>query len=627
MGMIITADKLSFSYGARDQLALRNVDLAVREGEIVGIVGPSGSGKTTLLRVLSGAAPHHFSGRFYGSVTVGGRDICDSSLTEIARFVGYVQQDIDAQMVAAIVEDEIAFGLENFGVPCGRIEQRIADALSIVGIENLRTREIAALSGGQKQKVAIAAMLALQPRVLLLDEPTAALDPVSSRAVFEALQRINRELGTTIAVVEQTSSKLATLCDRIAVMNEGRIEFEGTPREVFAREAELTRIGVEVPLSARLSNGLAERRLIRGGNTALCPEEAEALVASLITGEDKRQATDLIPEADELQTATLAPGNNAPRARQQKPAVKQDAPFAQHRAPLCPPAQAEPAPFAAPSAHDTPSVIAVDSISYAYGSSVPVLQNLSLEVLPGEIMGIVGENGAGKTTLVKLLNGLLKPSEGTVTVAGMDTGTTPVSSIAARVATLFQNPDRQLCKNTVLEEVMFGPLLHGVDPQEAKLRAQTIIDTLGLPAEASPFSLSSGQRHLVALAGVLALDPQVIILDEPTSGLDYRERRTVMELVRSQAEAGATVVMICHDMDLAHEFATTIAVMAQGRIVGEGTPQEVFSGPQLVELGRISPPQIMELSGRLSEHVHPAFASARSVAELIKITEELIRHA
>ncbi len=274
MDPIIRIDHLSFSYGEASARALDDVTLSVNPG-FLGIIGPSGAGKTTLASAMSGAIPHHYTGPLFGSVLVDGKDTCAVTLTDISQVVGSVLQDIDTQMVASVVEDEMLFGLENFGVPHDQIEERIAQTLETVGISDLREREIATLSGGQKQKVAIAAILAMHPRVLVLDEPTAALDPASSTLVFDTLRKV-REESVTVVVIEQKVALLSEYCDRILVMSKGSLVLDGTPREVFSHGDELRRIGVDSPRVARISNSLAARGLIEG---RALPERSGGLAA------------------------------------------------------------------------------------------------------------------------------------------------------------------------------------------------------------------------------------------------------------------------------------------------------------------------------------------------------------
>ena len=496
MSAIIEMSDVSFAYGHQEGYALRDVSLSIEEGSFVGVIGPSGAGKSTLAAVLSGAIPHHHAGRLYGETRIVGVDTCEASITDIAQTVGCVLQDIDAQMVASVVEDELLFGLENFGVPRERIEGRLSAALDAVGIADLRNREIATLSGGQKQKVAIAAILALAPRVLVLDEPTAALDPASSRSVFDVLRKAQRATGVTVVVVEQMVALLAEYCDRVIVLDEGEVALDGSPHEVFARSAELRAIGVDTPRTVRISNSLAASGVAVMDGPALTVDEAESLVLRILD----------MGDAPGLRTVRTeghgAPEGEGPEAR-----------------PIPVAAMRPTARAGGPStAHGDP-VVEMRGASFSYGPGAASVEGLDLVVRPGEIFGVVGQNGAGKTTLTKLLNGLLKPTSGTVRIAGLDTGASPVSRIAAHAATLFQNPDRQLCRGTVLDEVAFGLELRGECPAAARERARRVVEHFGLPASAEPFGLSRGQRQMVALASVVATEPELIILDEPTSGL------------------------------------------------------------------------------------------------------------
>lgn len=584
---IIEVRDVSFSYANTEGApALDHVSLSVNEGDFLGIIGPSGAGKSTLASIVSGAIPHHYPGTLYGATIVAGQDTCDVSLTDISQVVGSVLQDIDTQMVASVVEDEMLFGLENFGVPHDQIERRLEETLATVGISDLRDREIATLSGGQKQKVAIAAILALRPRVLVLDEPTAALDPASSTLVFDTLRQINRDGGITVVVIEQKVALLSTYCNRIAVMSKGSLVLEGTPREVFSHATELRSLGVDSPRVARVYNGLAKRNLVPAGSPCLSVAEAAELIASIVPAD-------------------------------QGDPVREGAPFRQgskHVAGLRPHAQ------------NADPVVEMRGACFAYPNGGASVDDLDLTVYPGEIVGVVGQNGAGKTTLTKLLNGLLRPSSGTVRVAGINTSGVPTSRIAAHCSTLFQNPDYQLCKDTVLEEVAFGLELQGTANAEAEERARGVIERFGLPAEESPFSLSRGQRQMVALASVVVMRPDLVLLDEPTSGLDYRECMTVMETVSSMAEQGCAVVMVCHDMEVVSDFAERIVVMAHGHILGRGETNAVFCDADLMRRASTEPPQVTALSQELARTVSPAFAGISQVSGIVDLTQEMVSH-
>lgn len=583
---IIELKDVSFCYTDGGANALDHVDLVVNEGEFVGVIGPSGAGKSTLAAVMSGAIPHHYQGKLFGATLIDGHDTCEVTLTDISRIVGSVLQDIDAQMVASVVEDELLFGLENFGVPHDQIEERISQTLATVGIEDLRDREIATLSGGQKQKVAIAAILALAPRVLVLDEPTAALDPASSTLVFQTLQKVNELAGITVVVIEQKVALLCKYCARVLVMSEGALAFDGEPHEVFGHAGELRAMGVDSPRVARMANSLVSKGVLPEGTVpCLNVPEARELVAGLVAGHAHRGVT--------ASAANVRAGSrHVPPAR--------------------------------PRAEGTRPVVELVDVNFQYPNGGASVNDLQMKVYPGELVGIVGQNGAGKTTLTKLLNGLLRPSSGTVRIAGLDTADVPTSAIAARCATLFQNPDRQICKDTVLEEVAFGLTLHGTPEQEARERAAQVAQRFGLPLEESPFSLSRGQRQMVALASVVVLDPQVVLLDEPTSGLDYRECMTVMETVREMAERGCAVIMVCHDMEVVSDFAERLVVMADGRILARGACEEIFADEKLMRAAYVEPPQVIALSAELARSVSDEFAGISQVSGIVDLTEEMV---
>ena len=494
-------------------------------------------------------------------------------------------------MVASVVEDEMLFGLENFGVPHDQIEGRIAQTLETVGISNLREREIATLSGGQKQKVAIAAILAMRPRVLVLDEPTAALDPASSTLVFDTLRKV-REEGVTVVVIEQKVALLSEYCDRILVMSKGSLVLDGTPREVFSHGDELRRIGVDSPRVARVYNSLAKDGLVSGAPCLTVPEAAE-----VITG--------LVQPASKASCHVASAEEGAREAGFRAGSKHVAAPR--------------------PHAEGAQPVVSLENVSFAYPGGTASVDHLDMRVYPGEVVGIVGQNGAGKTTLTKLLNGLLRPASGTVLMAGLDTHEVPTSAIAAHCATLFQNPDYQLCKDTVLEEVAFGLTLQGVDEKDAHERAGAVIERFGLSADEAPFSLSRGQRQMVALASVVVMEPEVVLLDEPTSGLDYRECMTVMDTVSEMAERGCAVIMVCHDMEVVSDFAERIVVMANGRILDRGGTLEMFSNAKLMREASVRAPQVIELSGVLARDLSPEFAGISQVSGIVDLTEEMVR--
>ena len=424
----------------------------------------------------------------------------------------------------------------------------------------------------------------MAPDVLVLDEPTAALDPASSTLVFDTLRQINREHGITVVVIEQKVALLSKYCSRVLVMADGKLAFDGEPHQVFAHASELRQMGVDSPRVARIANSLAEAGLLPSGQApCLNVSEAHQLISSLLADATSKDAP-----ADTPETSPHIP--TVPRGANQEPVVE------------------------------------LTDVTFAYPHGGASVNNLNMRVYPGELVGVIGQNGAGKTTLTKLLNGLLHPASGTVRMAGMSTADVPTSAIAAKCATLFQNPDRQLCRDTVLDEIAFSLELHGVTANDARQRARVAAERFGLPLDESPFSLSRGQRQMVALASVVVLDPQVVLLDEPTSGLDYRECMTVMETVSEMAERGCAVIMVCHDMEVVSDFAQRLVVMADGRILERGDADRIFADDALMRAAYVEPPQVVALSKELARDVSPRFAGISQVSDLVDLVKEMLNH-
>ena len=616
---IIEVQSVSYSYPDSSARALNELSLSVQEGDFVGIVGPSGAGKSTLALALSGAIPHHFRGNFFGKILVSGMDTCTVALTDISKIVGSITQDINAQMVASIVEDELLFGLENFAVPHAEIPERITYALETVGIANLRFREIASLSGGQKQKVAIAALLALQPQVMVLDEPTAALDPTSSELIFQTLSELNKTKGITVVVIEQKVGLLAKYCSKIAVMDKGAICAYGSGEEVFSQVDLLQEVGVDVPRCVRVSKGVHElshqveyAHLLSEADQAACDETALSVLSAAkqlacCVGALQHRSISLTespetPTSDDIELAgeTYLPKIDGPVVAESsgpfdRIGVLQD--------------------VEQPSVQ---SVLDVIDATFKYQNSTDGVERVSLSLHPGELVALVGQNGAGKTTLTKLVNGLLRPRSGDIHIKGASCKDWKTSQIAQHVSTLFQNPDYQICKESVLEEIAFGLELKGASAEDARCKALEVIERMGLDAEASPFMLSRGQRQMVALASVVACEPDILVLDEPTSGLDYKECMQVMNMVTSLCEKGCAVLMVCHDMEVVLDFATRIVVMAHGSVLDDGEVTQIFSADEVLKEAYVEAPQMIQLSKLAGAHVDSSFAGLNSASEVLE---------
>ncbi len=575
-------DSLDSSKAQDSTFALKDVSLSVESGEFVGIIGPSGSGKTTLASLFSGAIPHHYSGELLGSVKIAGQDTNNLALTNIACLIGSVIQDIDAQMVAANVEDEILFGLENFGVAHSEIPSRIDEALQIVGISDLRNRDLDTLSGGQKQKVAIAAILALKPKVMVLDEPTCALDPVSSKMIFSILKNLNKNFGITVVVIEQKVALLSEYCKRLVVLSNGILSLDLPLPQALKNMDLLYSIGINYPRTTHLVNDLQRENICSKSDLPVSVEDTVNTIVNTINSE--KSLTSHVDSHSEFDNRECDSNKSALACDFSHESQVSTQSYAQNK-----------------SKNDSPC-LSLKNVSFLYQSGVSALKNVSFEAYAGELVTLVGRNGAGKTTITKIINGLLKPTEGNVTIDGVDTKSLRISQIAKYVSTLFQNPDRQLCKETVLEEVTLSCILIGQNEDEAKAHAMEIIDELELDPEASPFMLSRGQRQMVALAATVVTNPKILLLDEPTCGLDYKECMRIMQVVERLRKNGCCVIMVCHDMEVVLDYATRLITINDGKLIIDGSAYDVFEKPEVCSAAALYPPLLCSVSQGLVAH-------------------------
>lgn len=522
--------------------ALRGINLTIHEGEYVVILGHNGSGKSTLARHLNALLlPTE------GDVWVKGWNTKDRSHTrDIRATVGMVFQVPDNQIVATIVEEDVAFGPENLAVPHDEIVRRVDWALDRVDMLPFRHRPPHLLSGGQKQRVCIAGILAMKPQVLVLDESTALLDPLGRREVLETVRRLNREEGVTIVAITHLMHE-AIEADRVIVMAEGQIVLQGTPRQVFRQVERLRALQLDVPQVTQLAAALSQR-LPDFPNDLLSAEE-------LVEAVRRR----LSPNGD---GPTIAPSLKAPQA----------------------PSQPIPS---GPGLMAGEALIEVRDLAHWYLRGTPLavkaIENIDLVVRRGEIVGIIGHTGSGKSTVIQHLNGLLRPHQGSVHVLGHDLGDpkVDVKAVRCQVGLVFQFPEAQLFERYVGDDVAFGPRNLGLSREEVRARVRKAMEAVGLGfkefKDRMTFSLSGGQMRRVALAGVLALEPEVLVLDEPTSGLDPRGRQQLLEHIKALHDQGITLVMVSHNMEELARMCHRIYVINEGHTLMQGTPAEVFS--------------------------------------------------
>ena len=579
---LIEVKDLKYRYPGTTQLALDGVSFTVEKGEFIGIAGENGAGKTSLSQALLGLIPQFYKGAYGGSVTVCGMDARSTPVSELCRHVGLVFQNPFNQLSGAkdTVYDEVGYGLQNLGFPPEEIRTRVESVLRCFGIWEYRDRNPFDLSGGQLQRVAICSVLAMKPDVLILDEPTSQLDPEGSEEVFHTVDELTK-MGITIIMIEQKIEKLAGYCDRVLLMHQGRVVDYDTPRRIFSRE-DLYDLGVNPPAYTRFAR--ANALVFEDGTLPVT--HAETLERVKASGVDRATLI--------ASLRTMTAGVQMESATPQ-PVAAQPARAGVDAAAAAASASTS-SDHASEAAGAADATFQVKDLRFSYVKGREVLHGLNL-ALDHRPTAIIGQNGAGKTTLVRVLKGLLKPDSGEIRYQGENLETKTVAELASRVGYVFQNPDDQIFKYKVLEEVMFGPLNIGMSPQEAEASAHEALRMVGLDEKAgeNPYDLELSDRKMVAIASVLAMNTDVIILDEPTIAQSWNGREKIREIIQAKAAEGKLVIAILHDMDfVANSFARVIA-MAHGEILADGAPAEVFRNHPVLEKAALAAPPLYEL--------------------------------
>jgi energy-coupling factor transporter ATP-binding protein EcfA2 len=529
---ILSVEHLSFRYRDRDNWAISDIDLQLAAGELLLVAGTSGCGKTTLIRAINGLVPRSYKGEIDGRVVVAGEETKDKSLAEISQQVGTLLQDPERQILGTRVLNEVAFGLENMNLPRPVIRRRAEDALARLGISHLADRETHYLSGGEKQKVAMAGVLAMEPGLLLLDEPLASLDPASAQEALRTVRDLAK-VGIAVLLVEHRVEDVLTISpDRVMYIDDGRVRYLGG---------------------------------------------ADGLTGAVSHHHVKLPARMVMEQASE-----------------------------------------EPAPSAfvpaVASAASGETLLEFDGVGFRYEGGPEVLHDINLRVGAGEIVAILGPNGAGKTTLIKHAIGLLKPGRGNVRVEGRDTSDISIAEIAATLGYVFQSPSHMLFASSVGEELAFGPRNLGHNPDQVEEEVAYALNVMNLSGmrEDPPLALSFGQQKRVSIGAVLAMRSRVLVMDEPTAGQDYRNYMSFMDSILTTPGFDA-VLFITHDIDLAVVYANRVLLMAEGRLVADGPPQEVLRDTDRLRACNLVPTTLLQANIDLLDRSEP-FRRAEALA-------------
>jgi energy-coupling factor transport system ATP-binding protein len=526
---MIQISDLTFTYPGARQPAIQGITLKIPDGELCLVMGPSGSGKSTLLRCINGLVPHFSGGDMTGMIRVNDLDPAKLSPREMSRMVGFVFQDPEAQFVVDRVEDEIAFSLENIAIPRIEMETRIEETLKLLELTHLRTRRLETLSGGEIQRVAIAAALVLKPRILVLDEPTSQLDPHSAEEVLDALVQLNKQLGLTVILAEHRLERVLPHTGQIVYISEDfRGGLSGAPREI------LDKIKLNPPMIA----------LGKALNWQPLP----------LTIDEARECA--------LQTDMKIFSKRKKLSRQ----------------------------AAGRSKIDSPAFIQATGVQVNFGE-IQALRGVDISLYPGEIAVMMGINGAGKSTLLRALIGLTPIKSGTIQVDGKDINGRSVADICQQVGYLPQDPNALLFADTVMEELYITLRNHHMDTPEQNLQPGLLLEHLGIGDKAKryPRDLSTGERQRVALGAVMITHPGALLLDEPTRGLDYAAKLTLLNLLKAWREEGMAILMVTHDVELAVQAADRIILLKDGLVIADGRPVDVLTesstfAPQVLKI-------------------------------------------
>lgn len=542
----VKAQSLGFRYRRASNQALHDIDLEVEPGWFVGVLGRSGAGKSTLMSAVGSFIPHLIRGEMTGSVEIFGSRTDTRPPGAFAGILGMVFQDFEAQIFSSRVDIEAAFGPENLGLSRSGIIRRVTDALTFTGLASKAHRVPATLSGGEKQRLAVASVLSMEPRLFIFDEPTTDLDPRGADDMLEMVRRLGEEHGiTTLMVTHDTDQLVHT--DRVVVLENGRVAAVGPP-----------------------GNILTDRSLIDTHRLKPLPHhncfapfmmETIPLIEAEAIDRVKKRGVSFLPE----RISEIEQKDSGEVTR------------------------------------TGPPIIELRDVSFGYtGAPSRLFEKLSCDIHPGECLAVIGSNGGGKTTLACLMNGLIVPDSGEVRVDGKSLSGRSPRELSELVGFVYQNPDRMIFSETVYDEAAFGLKIRRVEEKLIRRRVEEVLDVVGLGEriEEDPFMLTKGERQRLAVASILSVGPRILILDEPTTGLDYGEISDIMEVVMDLNRLGHTIIIITHTMDVVARYAKRVLLLSEGRIMADGPPRDVFCRDDLLHRAGIVPPREIAL-GRI----------------------------
>jgi len=533
-----------WKYAGSDTWALKGVDLTINEGEFVLISGPTGAGKTTLLRSIIGLIPYGYLGTLKGNIYVRGKNLLESSISEMSKIVGMVFEDPETQIIWNRVIDDIVFPLENLNLNKDEMVERLNYSLKLLNLEDKKYSSPYELSGGQKQRLSLATIIAKRPKIILLDEPTSQLDPVGRREVIDALIKLKKEYSSTIVIVEHNIDQLVKYVDRILLLDDGKIVLDDVPDKYFENIDIIKTHRGSIPEIVELSYYLKKNNFI-----SKIYLNTEDLYNEII----KIRSTNTEKKIESNYSYTPSSNTDA---------------------------------------------IVAENLSVVYPNGTIALNNISLRIKQGEFVGIIGVNGSGKTTLVKTFNGLLKPTSGNLIILGKDIKKWDSEELVKKVGYVFQNPIHQISNRTVYDELAFGLRNIKMPENQINARVMSALKRFGLEhlKDKHPYTISRADQFRVVFASVIVMDPEIIIVDEPTTGQDLYQSYQIMNYLKEENQKGKTIIIITHHLRFISQFVPRTIILLYGNKIYDGATQEAFENYEIMQKSMIDPPELSKLS-------------------------------
>lgn len=558
MSKEISFENVNYQYPKGSKPSLTDINVSVDKSKLIAVMGKTGSGKTTLLSTTNGLIPQFFEGNFSGKISLNGNNTEDLPIQKLVNKVGLVLQDPETQIFGMTVTKDIAFGPSNLAFPVGKINTNVNNAARVVNLETQLDKQPDQLSGGEKQRLAIAGILAIESPILVLDEPTSELDPEGAASVTETLKNLRDEENRTIIFSTHNPQSVINTADELWVLDEGKIKFNGSPAEFFSQFELAEKFGIQIPEISIIFKFLRELNLYSKDELPVHLEEAIREIEPLLLKLNSKEKTQ--------------------NSKQINPRIK-----------------------------NTEVLIQINNLSHQYNNGHVAIKNISTDLRKNEMVAILGKNGAGKTTFVKHMIGLLRPSQGEILIKGKDISELKIGELSRTIGFVFQNPDHQIFSASVYDELAYGLLNMGYDKNDIHNKIQRALELTGLQGKENqhPFSLSKGERQKIAMAAVLAIKPEIIVIDEPTTGLDWKNSIVMMEEIRQLKQRGHTIIMITHNLRLAAEYADRIFIMQNGQIIRDGEAHDVFSDLELLYTSSLNPTHLSLFINRLKQYGVP----------------------